>query len=560
MSVKWPPNTDFHEISLDNEVSQCPDCGEPLSPQSTRTRAFYQLTGPTKLACHLVWCRNRACSAYHHTRSPDAEKWLSLPRWGIGWDVLLWIGFRRFKRHWSLPQIQAELWDSYHIRLAIKTLATYVRTYQVMVSAYYQDLSRLRTVYQKWPDVILSIDGIQPEKGHEAVYVVRELRAQRVWFAEALLSSATAEIQALIQRARHIAKQLDKPVYGWISDKQDAFVTAIEAEFPGVPHRLCTNHFIRDAAELMLALDSTAKVQMRHKVRELRALERACLESHKDAEPSTPFTKEQQRFAAQIVLTYCAAVRGILNDNHGGPLCPAGWRMAGALEQIHRSLTRTLTRPATPLTPLLQRLHDCLNRGLTRYSQDVVRVGTALGYMHVVWALLQPKDGRRQPHRKLFQHWMKLASQHDDHIIQHIGHLMERFEDGLFCGGDEFDLPDDNLDLERWIKGPKGHERRIHGRQHVGLRIVIEAPTFLVAFDAHLLRTTPFTVHDLLPYASAEVPESQQRAVIRHQIMRKARSQKKRGCVLEQLEQDYEQVILWTLETHGKNTSHADQC
>ena len=42
---------------------------------------------------------------------------------------------------------------------------------------------------------MLSIDGLQPEKGHETLYVVRELRQQRVWFAQALLSSATSEIR-----------------------------------------------------------------------------------------------------------------------------------------------------------------------------------------------------------------------------------------------------------------------------------------------------------------------------------------------------------------------------
>jgi hypothetical protein len=35
--------------------------------------------------------------------------------------------------------------------------------------------------------VILAIDGLQPEKGHETLYVVRELVKKRVWFAEAVV-------------------------------------------------------------------------------------------------------------------------------------------------------------------------------------------------------------------------------------------------------------------------------------------------------------------------------------------------------------------------------------
>jgi hypothetical protein len=444
----------------------------------------------------------------------------------MGWDVLLWLGFRRFARHWSFPQLRAELWDSYQIRLSVPTLADYVRRYQVMVGARHQDLNLLRTVYQEEENLVLSIDGIQPEKGHETVYVVRELRAQRVWFAETLLSSATAEIQRIIRRARLLAEHLERPVCGWISDKQDAFVTAIAAEFPGIPHRLCSNHFLRDAAQVLLAVDSQAKVQMRHKVRALRQLEREVLEGDGLREDTTGLTPQQQAYSAQIVFNYCAMVHGILNDNHGGPFRPPGWRMAEALSQVSQSLERTLTRPPTAIAPLLTRLHASIQRGLARYAEDFCRIATGMGTLLIAWTLLHPHTGARHRHRAEFQQMARQATSHPEPLVQHIGKLMHSFEEGLFCGDETLDIPEDNLDLERWIKGPKGHERRIHGRQHVGVRLVIEAPTFLPAFDAHLSRTSSFTVQELLPYATATIPESQQRAVTRHQFMRKARSKK----------------------------------
>lgn len=526
MAIRWPKTTAFQEITLDYEQATCRVCGDALHYQSTRTRAFYQLTGPTRLACRLVWCLNPSCSAYRQLLSPEREKYLSWPGWCMGWDVLLWLGFRRFARHWSLPQLRAELWDSYQIRLSVPTLADYVRRYQVMVAARHQDLRQLRVVYQEMENLVLSIDGIQPEKGHETVYVVRELRAQRVWFAETLLSSATSEIQRVIRRARLLAEQLERPVCGWISDKQDAFVTAIAAEFPGVPHRLCSNHFLRDAAQVLLEVDSQAKVQMRHKVRNLRTLERTVLEGDLWRDDKTGLTPEQQAYSAQIVLNYCAMVRGILNDNHGGPLRPPGWRMAEALLQVSHSLERTLTRPPTTISLLLTRLHAYIQRGLVRYAEDFCRIATGMGTLLIVWTLLHPQTGTRHSHRAEFQQMARQATHHPEPLMQHIGELMQHFEEGLFCGDDTLDMPEDNLDLERWIKGPKGHERRIHGRQHVGVRLVIEAPTFLPAFDAHLSRTIPFTVQELLPYATATIPESQQQAVTRHQLMRKARSKK----------------------------------
>ena len=69
-------------------------------------------------------------------------------------------------------------------------------------------------------------------KGHETLYVVRELNAKRIWFAEALLSSNADEVRRLLSQARAWATQLGLPVHLWLSDKQDAFVTGIAAEFP----------------------------------------------------------------------------------------------------------------------------------------------------------------------------------------------------------------------------------------------------------------------------------------------------------------------------------------
>src|SRR5712691_3738310 len=73
-----------------------------------------------------------------------------------------------------------------------------------------------------------------------------------------------------------------------LSDKQDAFVTGIAAEFPGVPHRYCVNHFLRDLAKPMLEADSHAKVTMRSKVRGLRAIEHEVLQLRRPIATAAP--------------------------------------------------------------------------------------------------------------------------------------------------------------------------------------------------------------------------------------------------------------------------------
>ena len=61
----------------------------------------------------------------------------------------------------------------------------------------------------------------------------------------------------------------------------------------------------------------------------------------------------------------------------------------------------------------------------------------------------------------------------------------------------------------------------------------------MLALDAHVHHKEPFTVDDLTPYRLAGVPQSQQEAVERGKIMRKARSRKKRPELLADLEKRY---------------------
>ncbi len=356
MRYRWPADTVFERRVLTVEQEVCTVCGHGLNICDHRFHRIFSLAGPVEIVCKLAHCPDRTCVGHAHTLSPLAEMQLTLPWWLVGWDVFCWLGHRRFARHWSVPQLQAELRDSYRIPLSDDAISGYLRRYQTMVAARQQDATRLAADYQGVDGLILTIDGLQPEKGHETLYVVRELRRKQVWFAEALLSSATGEVQRLLAKAKQWAEQLRKPVQLWMSDKQDAFLKGVAVEFPGIPHRYCQNHFLRDVAKPVLEADSHAKVKMRSRVRGLRAIEREVLTQRATAaEPAEGGTTTLAAALPQavsaasaspdrgdIVLDYCTAVRGILNDGQGGPLTPPSLRMAAALGEVRTSLQRNL--------------------------------------------------------------------------------------------------------------------------------------------------------------------------------------------------------------------------
>src|SRR6266850_2826805 len=390
MAYRWPAGRIFNRLTLDVEDRSCPVCGRYMHVCDHRYHHLWTFQGATQVINRLVRCPDPSCESRGRTFSPEAELSISMPRWCLGWDVFCWLGHRRFARHWSVPQLRLELNDTYRIRLSDDAIETYIDRYQTMLAARQHDPEQLAEAYRDIGSLVLTIDGLQPEKGHETLYVVRELMCKRVWFAEPSLSSATQEVRRLLVLARQWAERLGKPVQVWMSDKQDAFVTAIAAEFPHTPHRYCQNHFLRDVAKPVLEMDSRAKVKMRRKVRGLRAIERCVLEERRQAtapEPTSPHETSKadaaplselpaaaapvpcassdvgvvrmdsslevtgvaaagepgvEDEAGEVVLGYCAAVRGILNDSLGGPLHPPGVRMSEALQDVRDSLERNL--------------------------------------------------------------------------------------------------------------------------------------------------------------------------------------------------------------------------
>ena len=188
----------------------------------------------------------------------------------------------------------------------------------------------------------------------------------------------------------------------------------------------------------------------------------------------------------------------------------------------------------------MTRLAGCIDRGLDIARDALQQVGHYAKDLQAVDDTLKPNDTITGQEREtqfllLWQQWESSA----DPVQQHFAKLMGSFEPGLFVGGEAADFPMDNLALERWFKGPKGHERRIYGRRHTGVRIVRQGPTLMLALDAHVHHEEPFTVDDLTPYRLVGGPQSQQEAVERGKIMRKARSRKKRPELLADLEKRY---------------------
>jgi hypothetical protein len=156
-----------------------------------------------------------------------------------------------------------------------------------------------------------------------------------------------------------------------------------------------------------------------------------------------------------------------------------------------------------------------------------------------VEATLNPCQGSNKQRKRRFQRLRRRLKQSSDPVRQQMGVVMAAFLVGLFAGPKVDQEIQDNLDLERWFRLPKGHERRIHGRKHAGVRLVQEGATLMPVLDAHKGRERPYKAEELLGYKDAKPPKEEEEAMHRRKIMRRARSRKRRPALLAELEQRY---------------------
>jgi hypothetical protein len=191
----------------------------------------------------------------------------------------------------------------------------------------------------------------------------------------------------------------------------------------------------------------------------------------------------------------------------------------------------------------LRQLIQCIDKGIAPVQATLDQVASHVADLRVVYSTLDPTTGSLNDRRNDFEEMAGMFRAIASPIGMAMAGVMERFAPGLFVKVHPDTLPNDNLDLERAFRLPKGHERRIHGHAHAGVRIVVEGPTLLPTLDAHVHHPAPFAAEDLIDYRDAPTPPSQRDAELRRSIMRRARSRKERPKLLAELERKYQDSL-----------------
>jgi hypothetical protein len=186
------------------EQTHCPVCEQRLRRAVTLTeRTVITLEGVIHLVHAGYRCPDPDCAGRNRTsRSLEADA-LALPWFTYGLDVVLLVGQLRLKEHQTVDEIHQELLkrlEKLQVKIARREVLYLFEAYRTLLpasSAANNDEEWLAQV-EKNGGIIVSLDGIQPEKGNETVYLVRDALTGRVLVAENVTSSETAVMKDLL--------------------------------------------------------------------------------------------------------------------------------------------------------------------------------------------------------------------------------------------------------------------------------------------------------------------------------------------------------------------------
>ena len=491
-------HSDSRRIDLYPQTKICPECDRPFKEKYHKQRWIVQLSGQLQVVSHCLGCSNPRCSHSEAIYRPEAENLLALKGYTFGLDVIVYIGQLRYRQNQTIEAIQNQLLNK--LSISIKEVALLCEVYLALVKTVAQEDSHLIAQLNQLGGIVLSIDGIQPEKGNETVYLLREVRLGRVLVAQNLLSSATGEIEKLIEQV----KQLGVPIIGVISDKQHSICLAVERQLPGIPHQLCHYHYLKDLAKPVCEADRQLKKELKKRVRQIRPVEVAAQKSNNNPE-------------AQIVQDYCLAIRTAMGTGGKYPLEFSGVELYRKLIQISNSLERVLSCRCSPLlTRLRQRLST-----LSNYQASFTLLNQALIWIRQIAHLLDAEGSVADALPKLLNNLTQLKQHTSDSDIvdqwlAHFQKITASFSPKLFSYLQEPLLPKTNNDLEIFIGQIKKSRRQITGRKNTQSFILREGSAVAILFglpqDTNWLESFATVEFDSFRTALAALRRSSERS------------------------------------------------
>jgi hypothetical protein len=225
-------------------------------------------------------------------------------------------------------EIHDWLTQDLHLVICAREVANLIIDFLAVLSA--AQPARIRDKLSRLPGLIISIDGMQPEKGNDCLYIVREIQCGVTLLAANLVdSSQEALCTQLFGPWKALAQELGKPWHGVVSDAQETIRLAVAQSLNGVPHQACQSHCLRDAGKLTFDADRAMKKEIKASFRQALPRLRKRIQALPTDDPFQP-----------VLLDYAAVLRSVLPEGGVAPFELGGLRVFEALEDLESSVIR----------------------------------------------------------------------------------------------------------------------------------------------------------------------------------------------------------------------------
>lgn len=326
------------------EITQCLTCQTKLRAYATLSeRTLITLSGVIKLTHIGYRCPNEQCEDRARVNRSMQADMQALPGYSFGLDVVALVGYLKLHHHQTVDEVHAvinERLKESRVSMSRRNVMYLFEAYGILLTVAAKnksDPSFADWLGQTRQDggMILSIDGIQPDKGNETIYLIREVLTGRLLHAQNVQSSDAETIKKLF--APVLALQV--PVLGVISDAQSSLRDAIAALFPGVPHQTCQFHYLQEAARPIFEMDRGVRAKMRKAITEkLRPLRRELEQVSEDLREADALEAHPLQEQVQILAEYSRAAVASCHLDGTLPFEYPGVKGYQGLEALERSL------------------------------------------------------------------------------------------------------------------------------------------------------------------------------------------------------------------------------
>jgi hypothetical protein len=311
------------------EQHLCPVCQSVLKRAHILWRKHLIFSNGVKIVISWAYCCPQAdCRGAKERFASRKAETLHLKHRRFSRELIVKVGYRRFWHHQAMGEIYDWLTQDLQIMLSDREVLHLIIDFLALLKAAQPAKIRHKLSSLKW--LVISIDGMQPEKGNDCLYIVREIQCGVTLLAVNLEeSSQEALCEQLFEPLKISAQELDLLWRGVVSDAQETIRLAVAQSLQGVPHQACQSHCLRDAGKLTFEADRAMKKELKASFRQVLPRLRKRIQALPADDPFRP-----------VLLDYTAAVRSVLPEGGVAPFELGGIRIYDALEDLESSVVR----------------------------------------------------------------------------------------------------------------------------------------------------------------------------------------------------------------------------